>query len=247
MGRDVVQRIVTDASIDDVQTDTVLVGGAPVHVPGNLIPKTKNYFKGREVNTPVEVQVAIGLHEWLRPVISDDPLRLKDDAMWTWISCFPLREYALRRWCGGGGLDGQPLVGGAGLDRLISKSTIHGQARCASRRLFIAADTSWREKGDYSRLNDFFSDTDLFSTIFERQIFLRPALAGALIDRFKEHEPFLAKTGERRLTWRRIARSLNLALGSFVLESLDEEEIKNFVDSVTANPQRSPKSSMKSS
>lgn len=247
VGPEIIQRVVSAGRTDDLKFESVLLNGKEIPVPAGLIPKTKVYFNKREVDAAVEVHVAKALHEWLRPLIIDEPLRMKDDAMWTWISCFPLREYALRRWCGGGGLDGQPLQGTKGLSHLISDSSIHGQARCASRRLFIAADTSMREKGDYSRLNDYFSDTDLFTTIFERQIFLRPALAGALIDRFREIEPKLSKSGDKRLVWRWIARSLNLALGSFVLEALDEDEIKAFVDSVTPFSQVPSSSSMKSS
>jgi hypothetical protein len=196
----------TIASGDNFQVEDVLVNGANLEL--NIVETTD------------EVAIAENLHQELLGIRQAAPWLLRDHGFWSWLALYPLREHVVSRWCDG--YDGRRPKKETGCAYFISGDSVHGQARCASRRLYIAADTSKRADNNYSHVGLILKTSDKFSTVFERKLGLDAELA---VEMFLQFE----STGADRKTYRTATKLLGLILGTVCLEDLDRHDKKKLV------------------
>lgn len=116
-----------------------------------------------------ETKLAIALYEALIPARQVSMQYLIDPGVWSWIALNDLKDYVVNRWCGGYVRSGVPVKPEA-CSYFLTGNSSQKQTRCAPRRLYIAAETSWRVEGDFSRVEQLIANTDLYSAIFERQL-----------------------------------------------------------------------------
>ena len=171
-------------------------------------------------NSTDEVALSESLHKELLRIRQVAPWLLRDHGFWTWLALYPLREHVVSRWCDG--YDGRRPKKESGCAYFISGDSVHGQARCASRRLFIAAETSKRAEGDYSQIGLILKTSDKFSTVFERKLGLDAELAVEMFQQFDS-------TGADRKTYRTATKLLGIILGTVCLEDLDRNDKKKLV------------------
>lgn len=163
-----------------------------------------------------ESRLAEAIHEGLKPLRKADPSLLRDPGLWTWLGLYPLRDYVIYRWCEGPNSTGGPLR----TDRcsyFLTTDSLQGQARCAVRRLWIAADACERAGGGSADLLNLLKSTDLYTGIFERMIGLDAELAVEVAAQF---------VGLAEDERRRGLRLLGAVLSTTMLEVLDSRQQK---------------------
>ena len=172
------------------------------------------------LQTDDDAKLAESLHGSLSVVRDLKPDLLNDHGFWTWLGLYPLRDHVITRWCGGyeNGWPKNP----SRCSYFLTGDGVHAQSRCAPRRLYIAALTSQRAEGDYSRIPLVLKTADIFSTIFERKLGLDPELAVEMLLQF---DPIRSD----RRKYRTAAKLLGLILATVCLEDLDREEKKQLV------------------
>jgi hypothetical protein len=119
--------------------------------------------------TPQEARLAVAIYEALIPARQVSLEYLIDPGIWSWIALHLLKDYVVNRWCGGYARAGLPVKADA-CSYFLTGNSSQKQTRCAPRRLFIAAETSWKVEGNFSKVEDLLGNTDLYSAIFERQL-----------------------------------------------------------------------------
>lgn len=170
-----------------------------------------------------ETQCAEKLFRALEPARKANPNLLSDPKIWAYINLYPMREYVLARWCDGAGLFGRAVPAELSVDYFFTKrGDLKGHTRCGARRLFIAAQACHSADGNLNNLSKFFSDTDLYTGIFERRISLDADLAVELAISLET-----ASRAERRY----VLRSVQLMLATISLEYLDRKQKKVLIRS----------------
>jgi hypothetical protein len=119
--------------------------------------------------TTQEARLAVAIYEALIPARQASLEYLIDPGIWSWIALHLLKDYVVNRWCGGYARTGVPVKPDA-CSYFLTGNSSQKQTRCAPRRLFIAAETSWKVEGNFSKVEDLLGNTDLYSAIFERQL-----------------------------------------------------------------------------
>jgi len=169
-----------------------------------------------ELDHVFESRLAKAIHEGLKPLRKADPNLLRDPGLWTWLGLYPLRDYVIHRWCGGISSSGVPLR----TDRctyFLTTDSLQGQARCAVRRIWIAADARERAGGGSADLLNLLKLTDLYTGIFERMVGLDAELAVEVAAQF------VGLSEDER---RRGLRLLGAVLSTTMLEVLDSRQQK---------------------
>jgi len=169
-----------------------------------------------ELDHVFESRLAEAIHEGLKPLRKADPNLLRDPGLWTWLGLYPLRDYVIHRWCEGLNSSGGPLR----TDRctyFLTSDSLQGQARCAVRRLWIAADACERAGGNGADCLNLLKLTDLYTGIFERMIGLDAELAVEVAAQF------VGLSEDER---RRGLRLLGAVLSTTMLEVLDSRQQK---------------------
>jgi len=176
-----------------------------------------------------ETQCAEKLYKALEPVRQADPNLLFDPRIWAFINLYPMREYNLARWCDGVGLFGKTLPAEMPVGYFFTKrGDLKGHTRCGARRLYIAAHACQASDGNLNNLSKFFSDTDLYTQIFERRMSLDSELALALAIKLET-----LSRAERRFA----LRSVQLMLATISLEYLNRQRKESLIDSALSDYQ----------
>lgn len=202
-------------------------------VPFSLDVTVLTDLKGRShFSVDDETKLAIAIHKALDPARKASPALIRDPGVWAWIGLAELRDYVLIRWCGSTPASMLPtspercsyFLTGDGLAR---------QARCAVRRLWIAANASWAARGDYDGVKANLSLTDLYTGVFERMIGLDAELACLLTSE-------LCKTTYSEDIRRSVLIGVGARLSTVALECLDAGQkgnlITEVINDVKANP-----------
>lgn len=169
-----------------------------------------------ELDYVFESRLAKAIHEGLKPLRRADPNLLRDPGIWTWLGLYPIRDYVIHRWCGGLNSTGGPLLTSR-CSYFLTSDSLQGQARCAVRRLWIAADACERAGGGSADLLKLLKSTDLYTGIFERMIGLDAELAVEVAAQF------VGLSEDER---RRGLRLLGAVLSTTMLEVLDSRQQK---------------------
>lgn len=177
---DEIARLVTDT--EECESELVLVDGEAV--PFNLDIADMN-FTSKSVKAALEADLAKRLHQALVPARAASPALLMDTGIWTWIALGPLQDYVVERWCGGR-TRGRGLEKPEGCSYFLTGHSLADQTRCAPRRLWIAANTSWLAEGDYSHVENLLKFTDLYTGIFERMLGMDAELAVEMATQLKD-------------------------------------------------------------
>jgi hypothetical protein len=168
-----------------------------------------------------EALLAIALREALSVARKSNPGLLNDHGVWAWIALEQLRPYVVNRWCDGFDPVNQPKKP-SGCAYFLTGDGVHAQSRCAPRRIFIAAETSFRADGNSRSVEKFLEKSDIFSSIFERKLGLDAELAVEMVQNFYA-------TKAPRETYRRATKLIGLILGTTCLEALERQEKKLLV------------------
>jgi len=158
-----------------------------------------------------EAALAVAIYEALIPARQASLEYLVDPGIWAWIALTQVPEYVVNRWCGGFVRPGVP-VNSKSCSYFLSGHSIQKQTRCAPRRLFIAANTSNRAKGDFSQTERLLTNTDIYSATFERQLGMDAELAVELAQQF---------VGTGREIYRPGFKLVGVLLSTMALEYLD--------------------------
>lgn len=195
---------------------------AEVPIPFELIWPTGTDAQTSEWTISQEAQLAIAIREALIPARQASLKHLVDPGIWTWIALAQIPTYVISRWCGGTDVDGRPAKP-SGCSFFLTGDGVHSQTRCASRRLFIAAETSFRSHGSYSHVEKFLQSSDIYSAIFERRLGLDAELATEMVDAFVDGN--VARTH-----YRKAVKLVGLILGTTCLEALSREDKRKIVE-----------------
>jgi len=179
-----------------------------------------------------EVKIAVALHEALIPARQASPALLRDPSVWAWIGLVDLREYVLIRWCGATRTSMLPLSPER-CSYFLTGDALVRQARCAVRRLWIAANASHRARSDYSAVAANLALTDLYTGVFERMLGLDAELACLLTSEL--HKPKYSESIRRK-----VIIGVGARLSTVALECLDAGQkgqlIREVIDDLSANP-----------
>lgn len=179
-----------------------------------------------------EVSIAIALHEALVPARESSIALLRDSGVWAWIGLYELREYVLIRWCGATQNSMLPTTPEK-CSYFLTGDALVRQARCAVRRLWIAADASHRAKGDYNAVPANLALTDLYTGVFERMLGLDAELACLLTTEL--HQPKYVEDFRRK-----VLIGVGARLSTVALECLDSRQknslIQEVISDLAANP-----------
>jgi len=179
-----------------------------------------------------EIKIAIALHEALIPARQASPALLRDPGVWMWIGLQELRDYVLIRWCGAKRTSMLPVTPER-CSYFLTGDALVRQARCAVRRLWIAANASHRARSNYSAVAANLALTDLYTGVFERMLGLDAELACALTAEL--HKPKYLEAFRRK-----VLIGVGIRLSTVALECLDAGQkghlIKEVIDDLTANP-----------
>jgi hypothetical protein len=202
----------------------ILVGRVSVEIEsitsmGKEVPFDVKFPKGFDVSQKSwqpeeEATLAIQLYEALIPAKKASLGNVLDPGVWAWIGITQLSDYVVNRWCGGWNKDGSPKE----LEKckyFLTGLGNHDQTRCAVRRLFIAADTSWRVDNTFDHVLPFLKSADLYSSIFERNLSLDPELAVEIVTQY---------SGLERKKYRPAIKLIGLILSTVTLELLNRKE-----------------------
>lgn len=211
---------------------------SPIKVDGNLInfnfdPNVRRGLVGRTAFSPDdEVKIAIALHEALIPARQANVALLRDPGVWTWIGLFELRDYVLIRWCGATSANMLP-TSHERCSYFLTGDALVRQARCAVRRLWIAANASYRVRSDYTAVAGNLALTDLYTGVFERMLGLDAELACLLTAEL--HKPKYAEDFRRK-----VLIGVGARLSTVALECLDADQkaqlLNEVIADLTANP-----------
>lgn len=191
----------------------------PVSSVGKEVPFNINFPKEFDISRKSwqpeeEATLAIQLYEALIPAKKASLGNVLDPGVWAWIGITQFSDYVVNRWCGGWNKDGSPKE----LEKckyFLSGLGNHDQTRCAVRRLFIAADTSWRVDNTFDHVLPFLKSADLYSSIFERNLSLDPELAVEIVTQY---------SGLERKKYRPAIKLIGLILSTVTLELLNRKE-----------------------
>jgi hypothetical protein len=222
VARDVYDRLCSGSQflIEDVQVQSVTVP-FDFRVSPNL-DLAQSVWKVED-----EVEVAISLHKALHEAKTTRSGLLNEHGIWTWIGLEVLRDYVVNRWCNGYE-NGRPQSPEK-CDYFLTGDGVHAQSRCAVRRLYIAAETSFRAESDYRWVAKFLANADIFSAIFERRLGMDSELAVAMVDAFTS-----LGTGSRA-TYRKASKLIGLALSTTCLEALDKADKRALVNDAVSD------------
>jgi hypothetical protein len=201
-------------------TEEVLVNNKPI----NFLLKPPRGLDLQQENWSAkdEALLAVALRDSLSDARIANPGLLNDHGVWAWIALEQLRSYVVNRWCGGFDSANHP-VKPSGCNYFLTGDGVHAQSRCAPRRIYIAAETSFRADGNSKTVEKFIEKSDIFSSIFERKLGLDPELAVEMVQVFYA-------TKATRETYRKATKLIGLVLGTTCLEALDRQEKKQLVE-----------------
>jgi len=212
---------------------------SPITVNSNTIefnfdPDVRRDLVGRTAfSVDDEIKIAIALHEALIPARRASPALLRDPGVWAWIGLEQLRDYVLIRWCGAKRTSMLP-ASPEKCSYFLTGDALVRQARCAVRRLWIAANASHRARSDYAAVAANLALTDLYTGVFERMLGLDAELACALTAEL--HKPKYAEDFRRK-----VLIGVGIRLSTVALECLDAGQkghlIKEVIDDLTVNPE----------
>lgn len=168
-----------------------------------------------------EAQLAVELREALSSARKLNSGLLNDHGIWTWLGVEVLRDYVVNRWCGGYE-NGRPQ-NSSRCEYFLTGDGVHAQTRCAVRRLYIAAETSFRADGDDRWVEKFLQNADIYSSIFERRLGMDSELAVAMLD------SYLSLGSGSRTVYRRASKLIGLILSTTTLEALDRRDKRALV------------------
>lgn len=197
----------------------------PDTVRRNLLGRTK--FSADD-----EEALAIALHEALAPARQPGMALLRDPGVWAWIGLYELRDYVLKRWCGATPENMLP-TSPERCSYFLTGDSLVRQARCAVRRLWIAADTSSRALGDYSAVAANLALTDLYTGVFERMLGLDAELACSLTSELRKPE-------YSEETRRKVLIGVGARLSTVALECLDAGQKNQLVNEVIQDLKSNP-------
>lgn len=166
-----------------------------------------------------EAKLAIAIYQSLVPIRKVSLEYIIDPGIWSWIGLTQVKDYVVNRWCDGythAGLPERPNS----CSYFLSGNSIQRHTRCAPRRLFIAADASWRAEGDFSHTQTILENTDIYSATFERQLGNDPELAVEIATIFK---------GTKREVYRPGIKLVGILLSTVALEVLGRKEKRELV------------------
>ena len=192
--------------------EQVVFDGKPVKF--NLrTPKNLNLSQ-REWSTEDEGVLAEALHVALRDAKQASLGLLSDPGVWAWIGLTQLPDYVVNRWCGGRVAAVEPKDIQK-YDYFLTGFGNHKQTRCAVRRLYIAADASWRCDNNFESVRPFIAKADLYTSIFERALGVDPELAVEMVTQYGEFS---------RSDYRVAIKLVGLILSTTTLEYLNRKE-----------------------
>ena len=163
-----------------------------------------------------EALLAIALRDSLSVARNANPGLLNDHGVWAWIALEQLGSYVVNRWCGGFDSEKRPEKP-SGCAYFLTGDGVHAQSRCAPRRIYIAAETSFRADGNGKSVEKFLEKSDIFSTIFERKLGIDSELAVEMVQKFYA-------TKATRDAYRKATKLIGLILGTTCLEALNRQE-----------------------
>lgn len=193
---------------------------------GNPIPFDFRWPKGVSANqeswsVPEEIELAQAIHKAFIPARQANLAHLVDHGIWTWIALRQIDSYVVNRWCGKFDDIGRPNNRSA-CSFFLTGESMQKQTRCASRRLYVAADTSFRANGDYSALPYILENTDVFSSLFERKLGIDAELT-------VEFAQMIHDQKLKRSEYRKAIKLLGLILGTTCLEFLSRTDKKELI------------------
>jgi hypothetical protein len=204
------------SSKSDFNFETVTDGDDPIDYSIDLSGINMKMTKWTAAD---EAKLAIAIYESLVPIRKISLEYIIDPGIWSWIGLTQVKDYVINRWSGGythAGLPEKPN----GCSYFLSGNSIQRHTRCAPRRLYIAADASWRAEGDFSHTETILASTDIYSATFERQLGNDPELAVEIANIFK---------GTKREVYRPGIKLVGILLSTVALEVLDRKGKRQLV------------------
>ena len=199
------------------ETEKVIFGDGPISfnfkAPKSLDVKKKKW------STDDEAKLAVALFESLSPTRDASVGLLSDPGIWAWIGLTQFPDYVINRWCDGVVTVSEPKDIKK-FEYFLTGYGNHTQTRCALRRLYIAANASWRAESTFDFVHPFLEKADLFTSIFERNI---GADAGLAVEIVKQYGSLSRKQ------YRVAIKLIGLILSTMSLEYIDEKEKKAIV------------------
>ena len=202
---------------EDFETEKVIFGGAPI--PFKFKSPKGLDIKKKKWSTDDEAKLAVALFESLSPTRDASAGLLSDPGIWAWIGITQFPDYVINRWCDGVVTGSEPKDIKK-FEYFLTGYGNHTQTRCALRRLYIAANASWRAESTFDFVHPFLEKADLFTSIFERNIGADSGLAVEIVKPYKD----LA-----RKQYRVAIKLIGLILSTMSLEYIDEKEKKAIV------------------
>lgn len=196
-------------------------------------PEVRRDLVGRTAFSAADEQrIAVALHVALVPARKASIGLLRDPGVWAWIGLSELRDYVLIRWCGATPASMLP-TSPERCSYFLTSDALVRQARCAVRRLWIAASTSDRAGSGYGAVAANLALTDLYTGVFERMLGLDSELACLLTAE-------LHKSKYSEKIRRQVLIGVGARLSTVALECLDAGQkgqlIQEVIDDLTANP-----------
>jgi hypothetical protein len=179
-----------------------------------------------------ETKLAVALHKALVPARRPGMALLRDPGVWAWIGLYELRNYVLIRWCGATPANMLPSTPER-CSYFLTGDALVRQARCAVRRLWIAADASHRARSDYSAVAANLALTDLYTGVFERMLGLDAELACLLTHEL--HRPVYSEEDRRK-----VLIGVGVRLSTIALECLDADQKSQLVSEVIQDLNSNP-------
>ena len=190
-----------------------------VYFEGNPVEFNLKIPKGMDLSqltwtTEDEAMLAEALYEALSEVKKVSLGLLTDPGVWAWIGITQLTEYVINRWCGGWKSTPES-IDIRKYDYFLTGFGNHKQTRCAVRRLYIAADASWRCDNNFESVHPFIEKADLYTSIFERALGVDPELAVEMVTQYRDLS---------RAEYRKAIKLVGLILSTASLEYLNRTE-----------------------
>lgn len=226
--QDVFRRLLDDTPFEATRIE---IDGTPVAL--DIDTAVLRSLRGRtEFSGDEETRLAIALYRALLPAREARPSLLRDPGVWLWLGVEVFRPYVLVRWCGA---TPQSMVprSSESCRYFLTGDALVRQTRCALRRLWIAADASFRARGNDGAVAANLALTDLYTAVFERMLGLDAELACALTTRLvgpEHNEEFR----------RRVVMAVGARLSTVALECLDAGEKAQLVSEAIADMSAHP-------
>lgn len=187
----------------------------------------------------VDEALAGVLHRELEQVRATAPWVLNDPLLWQWLAFDPLREYTLRRWCGGSSWLNDPTqeVPTGAMRFVLTAGSVKTHARHSARRLYLYADCSHAFDGTYDHLAEILGvDQDILGAVFERKLGLSPLMALVLVRVSSSFAPTkktsTTESVSARDKRRNFFRQVNLLVSSVAVEFLDEAAMRSCFEDI---------------